>query len=92
MPTAAAPPPKRLEQAPMATAIPSSAPRPGSAREGVGRRLNAICAVLKRTKPRKKYLRKAVGAKRARSAPTKTPARSPGVIVFTSATSTAPRA
>jgi hypothetical protein len=74
----------------MKTAIAASPPRPGSSREGLGRMLSAICVVSSAMKPRKKYLRNALGAKRAITAPTTTPEKSPGIMVRTSAQSTAP--
>src|SRR5438067_1957413 len=45
-PTAAAPPPKRLEQMPIIVPIIAIAFRPGSSRDALGRRLKTICVMI----------------------------------------------
>src|SRR5450631_1565059 len=89
-PTAAAPPPMRLEMRPAKIPIAASPAFPGRSREGFGRMLNTICAVTRNMTVRKKYLRNAVDKKCEIAAPAATPARSPGVMLRTIGQSTAP--
>src|SRR5476651_649432 len=71
-PTAAAPPPMRLEIRPVKIPIAASPAVPGTSRDGFGRTLSTICAVTRNMMVRKKYLRKAFDRKCEIPAPTAT--------------------
>src|SRR5450631_2276123 len=88
-PTAAAPPPMRLEHTPVKIPIAASPAFPGRCRDAFGRRSRVICAVMRNMKVRKKYLRKAVDRKCEVAAPVATPTRIPGVMRLTTDQSTA---